>query len=138
MLLRLTGKVRFRDVEGARLRSKAVYAAAQGDGAAAEIAHHPGGGGGLHHLAVPRSRPGVGSGGVALCAGGGAGEGGHTLSARAYYRRQPDQQCPQPNHFSSGGIILHRAARSISGKDWWRRGDLNSRPTDYETVALAS
>ena len=21
---------------------------------------------------------------------------------------------------------------------WWRRGDLNSRPTDYETVALAS
>jgi hypothetical protein len=59
MLLRLAGEVRFRDVEGAGLRSKAVHAAAQGDRAAAEIAHHPGSGGGLHHLAVARCRPGV-------------------------------------------------------------------------------
>src|SRR5581483_8730030 len=59
VLLRLAGEVRLGDEVGAVLDTEFVDEAAQGDGAAGEIAGDAGCGGGLDHLAVAGGGPGV-------------------------------------------------------------------------------
>ncbi len=72
MLDGLAGEVGLGDEELAVALAELVGGAAEGHGASGEIALDAGGGGGLHHFAVPGTRPFTAFFGMALGAGGGA------------------------------------------------------------------